>query len=121
MKKITLVVVDDHKLVREMWKHILSSNEKLQVVGESGQVAKAVDIISNRKPDLVLLDINLPPDTGFDAMPLIRKASPKTKIIALSMHAEPVFAKKMLQLGARGYVTKNSPLHEVYTAIEEVL
>jgi two-component system, NarL family, invasion response regulator UvrY len=67
-----------------------------------------------------LLDINLSHASGFDAVPLISKFSPGTKVIAVSMHSQPAYAKKMLQLGARGYVTKNSSREEMLTAIEAV-
>ena len=69
----------------------------------------------------MLLDINLGLETGFDAMPLIRKYSPATKIIVVSMHKQPGYAKKMLQLGAKAYVTKNSSRAEMIKAVEEVM
>ncbi len=68
-----------------------------------------------------MLDINLQHASGMDAVPLIRKYSPGTHIIAVSMHSQLVYAKKMLQLGAKGYVTKNSSHLEVFKAIEEVM
>jgi DNA-binding NarL/FixJ family response regulator len=67
------------------------------------------------------LDINLPQGSGLDAVPLIRKFSPGSKIIAVSMHSQPAYAKKMLQLGAKGYVTKNSSPQEMLTAIDDVM
>ncbi len=69
----------------------------------------------------MLLDINLAEDSGMDAVPDIRKFSPHTKIIAVSMHDQPAFAKKMLTLGAKAYVTKNSSHEEIFNAVDEVL
>ncbi|MEP7107153.1 MAG: response regulator transcription factor [Ferruginibacter sp.] len=121
MKKITLVIVDDHKLLREMWAVIFAGNQEIDVVGESGEFNEAIELIKNKRPDIVLLDINLPPASGLDAVPLIRKFTPGTKIIAISSHRNPAYAKKMLQLGAKGYVTKNSSSQEMLKAIYEVM
>ena len=120
MKKITIVVVEDHQLVREMWSELFAKNEGVEVIGESGVFDEAIEMIKTKRPNIVLLDINLPQASGFDAVPLIRKFSPGTKVIAVSMHSQPAYAKKMLQLGAKGYVTKNSSRQEILNAIEEV-
>jgi two-component system, NarL family, invasion response regulator UvrY len=120
-EKITIAVVDDHKLVREMWKHIFSENTNIEVVGESGSFDEAIEMISRLRPKIVLLDINLPPASGMDAVPMIRKAVPGTKIIAVSMHNQTSYARKMLRLGAKAYVTKNSSRQEILNAIDEVM
>ncbi len=67
-----------------------------------------------------MLDINMAPMSGFDVLKMIRKYSPSSKIIGVSMHSQPAYAKKMLRLGAKGYVTKNSPRSEMMQAITEV-
>lgn len=121
MKKITLVIVDDHKLIREMWLKLLAGNQEIEITGESGEFEQAIEMIKVKKPDLVLLDINLAQASGMDAVPLIRKFSPGTRIIAVSMHNQPAYAKKMLHLGARGYITKNSSHMEMLKAVEEVM
>jgi DNA-binding NarL/FixJ family response regulator len=91
------------------------------VVGGSGELEQAIEMIKTKRPDIVLLDINLPKASGLDAVPLIRKFSPGTRIIAVSMHSQPAYAKKMMQLGARAYVTKNSSHQEMFKAIDEVM
>lgn len=121
MKEIRIVIVEDHRLIREMWKELFSKNKDLIVVGESGVLLEAVELIKVKKPDIVLLDINLSGDSGFDALPLIRKYAPGTSVIAVSMHNQPAYAKKMLRLGAKGYVTKNSSSREILEAIEKVI
>jgi DNA-binding NarL/FixJ family response regulator len=121
MKKISIVVVEDHKLIREMWATLLEDNSEIEVVGECGELDEAIEMIKVKKPEIVLLDINLPQGSGLDAVPLIRKFAPGSKIIAVSMHNQPIYAKKMLQLGAKGYVTKNSSPHEMLEAIDEVM
>ncbi|MCX6316085.1 MAG: response regulator transcription factor [Bacteroidetes bacterium] len=121
MKKITIVVVDDHKLIREMWTRMFSEKEEVEIAGEAGELTEAVELITRVRPDVVLLDINLFDKSGLDAVPQIRKFSPGTRIIAVSMHNQPAYAKKMLQLGASGYVTKNSSHSEIFKAVEEVM
>jgi len=121
MKKISVIIVEDHKLVREMWTDLLADNNEIEVVGESGDFDEAIEMIKSKKPDIVFLDINLPQSSGLDAVPLIRKFAPDTRIIAISVHDLPVYAKKMLQMGAKAYVTKNSSHLEIFKAVEEVM
>ena len=121
MKKIKVVVVDDHKMIREMWIRLFAEDGTIDVIGESGEFDDAIALVTKKQPDIVLLDINLPNASGLDAVPLIRKSSPATHIIGVSMHNQPALAKKMLKLGARGYVTKNSPQEEIFSAIDQVM
>lgn len=121
VKKISVIIVDDHQMIRQMWCKMFESNEKVDVIGQAGEFYEAIELIKAKRPDIVLLDINLAKDSGFDAVPIIRKFSPGTKIIAVSMHAQPSFAKKMLQLGAKGYITKNSSHLEMLQAIDDVM
>ena len=121
MKKISIAIVEDHKLVREMWTQLFSGKPEIEVVGKSGEFDEGIEMIKTKRPDIVLLDINLPGASGLDAVPLIRKFSPGTRVIAVSMHSQPAYAKKMLQLGARGYVTKNSSYEEMYLAVDTVM
>lgn len=120
MKKISIMIVDDHTLIRETWSFLLGRNENFEVVAECGDGARAVELARDKRPDVVLLDINMAPMSGFEALKLIRKMSPASRIIAVSMHSQPAYAKKMLRLGAKGYVTKNSPRNEMTDAILEV-
>jgi two-component system, NarL family, invasion response regulator UvrY len=121
MKKIYIAIVDDHKLIRQMWATMLATNSAIEIIGESGAMNEAVEMIRVKRPDIVLLDINLAEGSGLDAVPLIRKFSPGTRIIAVSMHNEPAYVKKMMKLGAKAYVTKNSSHEEMFKAIEEVM
>jgi DNA-binding NarL/FixJ family response regulator len=121
MKKITLVAVDDHKFIREMWALLFSDNKEIELTGDSGTFEGGIELIKLKRPDIVLLDINLQDKSGMQAVPLIKKFSPGTKIIAVSMHNEPAYAKKMLHLGAKAYITKNSSHKEVFNAIDAVM
>jgi two-component system invasion response regulator UvrY len=120
MKKVTIMIVDDHTLIRETWSFLLGKNENFDVVAECGDGERAIELARDKRPDVVLLDINMAPMSGFDVLKMIRKYSPSSKIIGVSMHSQPAYAKKMLRLGAKGYVTKNSPRQEMLEAIAEV-
>lgn len=114
------MIVDDHTLIRETWSFLLGRNENFEVIAELGDGQKAIDIARDKRPQIVLLDINMAPLNGFDILKMIRKLSPGSKVIAVSMHSQPAYAKKMLRLGAKGYVTKNSPRQEMLDAMAEV-
>jgi DNA-binding NarL/FixJ family response regulator len=120
MEKISILIADDHKLIRETWSFILNNDTRFLVVAECGDSEQAVEMARTKKPQIVLMDINMTPISGFEATEKIRKVSPGSKVIGVSMHSQPAYAKKMLQIGARGYVTKNSSKEEMITAILEV-
>ncbi|MFC0776112.1 response regulator [Terrimonas alba] len=120
MEKITILLVDDHKLIRDSWAFILNSDSRFTVIGETSSGEEAIEIAREKRPQIVLMDVNMTPINGFDATRQIHKISPESRIIAVSMHTMPAYAKRMLQLGAMGYVTKNSSKEEMVTAIIEV-
>jgi len=120
MEKINVLIADDHKLIRETWSYILNSDSRFQVIAECGDSEQAVEVTKQKRPHIVLMDINILPISGFEATERIKKVSPDTKVIGVSMHSQPAYAKKMLQIGARGYVTKNSSKEEMIKAILEV-
>jgi len=120
MGKITILLVDDHKLIRDSWSFILNSDSRFQVIGETSNADEAVEIARTKKTDIVLMDINMTPVNGFEATKLVRKFSPGSKIIGISMHSMPAYARRMLQIGAMGYVTKNSSKDELINSIVEV-
>lgn len=120
MEKISVLIADDHKLIRDTWSFILNNDPRFQVIAECGNSEQAVEAAKTKRPDIVLMDINMTPISGFEATEKIRKVSPASKIIGVSMHSQPAYAKKMLQIGAKGYVTKNSSKEEMMKAILEV-
>lgn len=120
MQKVSILIADDHKLIRETWSFILNNDPRFEVVAECGDSDQAVEVAKNKRPQIILMDINMTPISGFEATEKIRKVSPASKIIGVSMHSQPAYAKKMLQIGARGYVTKNSSKEEMIKAILEV-
>lgn len=118
--KITILIVDDHKLIRDTWSFILNSDPRFQVIAETDSGQDAIGLAENNHPDIILMDINMSPMNGFEATKEIRKVSPASKVIGVSMHSQPAYAKKMLQVGAVGYITKNSSKEEMIGAISEV-
>ncbi|MFT3677351.1 MAG: response regulator transcription factor [Chitinophagaceae bacterium] len=120
MEKITILLVDDHKLIRDSWSFILNSDPRFSVIGETSSGQEAIEIARDKRPNIVLMDVNMSPVNGFDATKQIHRLSPESRIIAVSMHTMPAYAKRMLQLGAMGYVTKNSSKEEMIAAIVEV-
>ncbi len=117
-KKITIIIFDDHNLVAEMWSELINSDERFSVIAICNDTsAKSIELVKTKKPDVVIMDINIQPLSGIDATKLVRKESPGSKIIGVSMHNQPSFAKRMLKNGATGYVTKSSNRNEMFEAI----
>lgn len=120
MKKISILLVDDHKLLRDVWATVLGSDMRFRIVGSTGDANEALQLTKTKSPEVVLLDINLPGTTGFHLSKELQKVSPYSKILAVTMYALPAYAKKMMQTGASGYVTKNSSKEELIHAIIKV-
>src|SRR5438067_1206348 len=120
MEKITILITDDHTLVRETWSFILNTDERFNVIAECGSGEEAVELATKLHPNIVIMDINLPGMNGIEATQLIRKSSPSSRILGVSLHTQPTYARKMIQKGAMGYVTKNSSREEMFKAIIEV-
>jgi len=120
MESISILIADDHKLIRDTWSFILNTDNRFKVVAECSNGEEAIEQAKQKRPQIVLMDINMSPISGLEATKQIRKVSPGSKIIGVSMHSQPAYAKKMLQIGAKGYVTKNSSRDEMFKAIMEV-
>jgi len=120
MEKITILIAEDHTLIRETWNFILNSDPRFNVIATCGNGEEAVELARQLRPNVVTMDINLPGMNGFDAAQLIRKYSPGSRILGVSMHSQPAYARKMIQAGAKGYVTKNSSYEELMLAISEI-
>lgn len=117
---ISILIADDHKLIRETWTYILNRDSRFKVIGSCSNSEESVKMSEKLQPEIVLMDINMAPFSGIEATRRIREASPQSRIIGITMHTQPTYAKKMLQLGASGYVTKNSSKEEMFNAIVEV-
>lgn len=120
MEKITILIADDHTLVRETWSYLLNSDPNFEVIAQTSNAEDAVEQARELRPNVVLMDINLPGMNGIDATQLIRKVSPGSKVLGVSLHTQPAYVRKMMQNGATGYLTKNSSCDELFKAIQEV-
>jgi DNA-binding NarL/FixJ family response regulator len=118
MKKISVVIIDDHTLIRQTWSFILDNHPQFSVLAESGNAEEGIELCKKLRPEIVMMDINLPGISGLEAVLMIRRVAPATKILGVSMHSQPAYAKKMIQNGASGYITKNSSQQELLDALK---
>ena len=119
--KKTILIVDDHPLVREGLKSILKPATEYEVVGQAGNARDAIQLVKNLKPDLVLLDLGLPDKSGLELSRQIRNISPPTRILIVSMHSKVDYIVKAFQAGATGYMTKESATERLLQGIAQVL
>ncbi len=118
---IKVLLVDDHRLVREALGDALRKEPELEIVGETGDAATAFECVRSLAPDVVVLDIGLPDQSGIEvARALKQRAGSDVKIVALSFHTDRRFVTAMLRAGASGYVTKSSSGTELVRAIRAV-
>jgi len=119
--KITVILADDHKLLRDGLRSLLDTSANIAVVGEASDGLQAVELAAKSKPDIVLMDITMPGLNGIEAARKIIAARPQTRTIMLSMHSDRRFITETLKAGATGYVLKDSAFSEVVEAIHTVM
>lgn len=118
---IKVVVVDDHAVVREGLKRIISENPGMAVTGEAADGHEALNVIKSGPCDVVLLDITMPYKSGLDVLKELHAESPRLPVLVLSMHAEDQYAVRVLRAGAAGYLTKESAPAKLVQAIRKVV
>ena len=114
---IRIVLADDHAVVRRGLELLLDAEEDFEVVASVGDVQAAIRTTRGYKPDVLVLDINMPGGSSLDAIPEILEASPGTRIVVLTMQDEPAFARQALGAGAKAYVLKEAADDELVTAV----
>ncbi len=114
---VTVLLVDDHAVVREGYRRLLERHGDIKVVGEAGDADSAHSLFRELDPQIVVMDVTLPGRSGIDALRQMREIKPQIRVLMFSMHEEPIFAKRALQAGASGYVTKASAPHELVEAV----
>jgi two-component system response regulator NreC len=114
---IRLLLVDDHAVVRSGLKMLLDSEDDVEIVGEAGTAAQALEIAAQVKPDVILMDIGLPDKSGIEATREIKKRFEKMSVVALTIHEDEEYFFKMLEAGASGYVPKRAAPEELLNAI----
>lgn len=118
--QIRIILVDDHKMIRESWKELLENNPQFKIVADCDNGRAAIDQAKALMPDIMLVDINMSPENGFDVARQLARELPSICVIGLSVNNQPKYAVRMVELGARGYLTKTSSLEEISHGILEV-
>ena len=119
-RSIKILLADDHTIVRQGLKLILSAQTDLEVVGEAANGREAVDLAQKLRPDLVLMDVAMPELNGIEATRRMVEANSRVKVLVLSMHKEAVYVREILRAGARGYILKDAIDTELLSAIRSV-
>jgi len=120
MARIRVLLTDDHTLFRQGIRNLLSAEPDIEVVGEAANASDAVDIARQARPDLVLMDIGMTGMCSFEATRQIRKERPETRVVFLSMYDDEDYLSECVEMGAHGYILKESPIDQLLTAIREV-
>jgi two-component system response regulator NreC len=117
---IRVLIVDDHAVVRSGLHLLLDADDGIEVVGEAGDVRTAVFEAREKKPDVVLMDVVMPGQSGIEGLPLVLKEAPEAKVLVLSMQDDPRYVREAFAAGASGYVLKEAVDAEVVAAVREV-
>lgn len=119
-KKITVLLVDDHSLVRRGFRRLLEDEPDMEVVGEAGDGEEAIRLVRQLHPQVVVMDCALPGKNGLEATRKILHDAPNTAVLMLSMHSESTWVRQAIEAGAKGYILKNALDLELGTAIRKV-
>jgi two-component system response regulator NreC len=114
---ISIVLADDHTVVRRALRLLLEEEADFEVVAEADDAEAAIRYLRGHKPDVLILDLNMPGRPSLEAIPDMREASPATRMVVLTMQKEPAFARQALQLGVLGYVLKEAADDELVQAV----
>ncbi len=117
---IKVLLTDDHELVRTGIRRLLEDSRQVQIVGEADCGEDGMQLAQSLKPDVILMDVNMPGIGGVETCRRILQRNPKQKIIILTVHNERTFPKRLLEIGAKGYLTKECGLDEMIKAIKQV-
>ena len=114
---VTIVLADDHAVVRSALRLLLDAEDDLEVVAEAGDMSSTVRYVRGHRPDVLILDLNMPEGPSIATVPELRDASPETGIVVLTMESDPAFARQAIQSGVLGYVLKEAVDRELVTAV----
>lgn len=120
-KRITIVLADDHKVVREGLRALLGTEADFRVIGETGDGLEAVRLVKQLQPDVLILDLTMPGLNGLEVGRQVRQQSPETRVLILSMHANEAYVLEALRNGAAGYLLKESSATDLVFAVREVM
>jgi two-component system invasion response regulator UvrY len=117
---INVLLTDDHELVRTGIRRLLEDSKQVKIVGEAECGEDSLQLAQSLNPDVILMDVNMPGIGGVEACRRILQRNPKQKIIVLTVHNEQTFPKRLLEIGAKGYLTKDCGVDEMIKAIKQV-
>jgi DNA-binding NarL/FixJ family response regulator len=120
MKRIRILLADDHAVVRQGFKMILAEQPDMEIVGEAGNGREAVELAEQLRPDIVVMDVAMPELNGIEATRRMASSVPHARVVALSMHKDSVYVREILRAGARGYLLKDSVAGDLVSAIRAV-
>ena len=120
MKRIRILLADDHAVVRQGFKMILDAQADMEIVGEAGNGREAVELAEQLHPDVVVMDVSMPELNGIEATRRLASSAPRARVVALSMHKDSVYVREILRAGARGYLLKDSGAADLVAAIRAV-
>ena len=120
MEKVKLIIADDHVLIREGIKKLLELEESLDILGLANDGLEAVEMVRKFSPNVILLDINMPNMSGIEALKIIKRDFPKTKVIMLTIHEDAEYLIETINIGAEGYVLKDADVSSLIKAILKV-
>jgi DNA-binding NarL/FixJ family response regulator len=120
-KKTRVLIVDDHPMTRAGLVHVINHQPDLMVCGEAESAAQTLDILDSSRPDLLLIDITLPGNSGLELIKDVKAMQPELLMLVVSMHDESLYADRVLRAGARGYITKHEGGEKLMEAIRHVL
>ena len=115
-----VALCDDHGVVRSGLRRILAAEPDLEVVGEAGTIREAVVLAASERPDVFVMDLNLPDGSGINATATVRKASPATRVLILTVHDDVAYLRRAFEAGADGYVLKEAADVELVNAVRQV-
>jgi len=119
-KKIRILLVDDHAVVRAGYQMLLEQSDKLEIVAEASSGEQASKLFTDENPDIVVMDLSLPGISGLEAIRRIIRKDANAKVLVFTMHEDTVFVDQALRAGARGYLSKSSASKTLIKAIEEI-
>ncbi|MCX7878176.1 MAG: response regulator transcription factor [Ignavibacteria bacterium] len=120
MKNTKLLIVDDHEVVRDGLKNILTSLENVVIAGEAANGEEAVKMYISLKPDVVIMDISMPGMNGIEATRIIKEKDPDAKVLILTMHDNQEYLNQIIRSGAKGFILKNTDKEELLEAVKTV-
>ncbi len=119
-RKIRILLADDHAMVRQGFRLILSAEPDMEIVGEAGNGRETVEMAERLQPDVVVMDVAMPELNGIEATRRLATGSPRTRVLALSMYKDSVYVREILRAGARGYLLKDAIDRDLLAAVRAV-